>query len=172
MFFIWTLYMQLFGNQENVELLNKTACDVFVIFEKLAEREVMHFIYRMLEHVETGKNKNLTLFALADEKFSDLYDVQILLEDLNKTRNSGQFSEVKKIRNNVLAHSDIQRRVHAIGNFQYESIFFLLDAITRNLNYVQRQVLGKPTLYAQMKTKPGSDGNSLINKLKEISKNR
>ncbi len=172
MFFIWTLYMQLFGNQENADLLNETARDVFVIFEKLAEREAIHFICKMFESAETGKNKNLTLFSLADEKFGDLYDVQILLECLTKVQKSERFLELKKIRNTILAHSDIQRRGFGTrGNFQYESIFSLLEAVAQSLNYTRRQVLGKPNFpYENMPTKPSSDGSALINKLKRLRK--
>jgi len=171
MFLIWTLYTQLFDSQENVQLLNETASGVFSIFQKLTERDVIHFICRMFEPARTGKNENLTLFSLADEKFSGLYDVQILLKDLNEIRKSDQFSEIKTIRDKRLAHSDKERRVSGVKeNLHYKSVFFLLEAITNSLNYVRRQVLGRPLLYEYMITIPGSDGTALINKLKKLRK--
>lgn len=168
-FHLWTIYNQLFDTKENVDVLNLAAGDVFACFQQVANRDIIHYIYRTLDKAQTGRNnKNLTLFSLLDKRFDRLFPLDELANILEKIKESDDFKRAKDIRNKILAHSDISKlnQTDTKHTLPFQSIQCLISSIGNALNFTSYHAFNETTLYEQTITNLGSDGIALINRLK------
>lgn len=165
-FYIWTIYKQLFATQDQVDLLNKVASDVFHAFQVMVGQQAVLFIGRLLDSAKTGNNKNLSLFSLVSEQHKGLFDVVQLERRLQNLKTSDNVRTILDRRNKQIAHCDWSLRTASSAPSCVSGVEDVLFEIEEIFNSVSSEVFGEMTLFQEMITNRGSDGSALIHRLK------
>mgnify|MGYP006296672423 CR=1 FL=1 len=99
----WQIFIQLFGKEESVELLNSTAAFAARSIQLALRNQIYLKITKLTDPAEQKAYKNLSLEELVqsvqDKELRE--DLQAELERINKL-----VQPIKKYRNKVLAHKD------------------------------------------------------------------
>ncbi|AML49982.1 hypothetical protein [Falsihalocynthiibacter arcticus] len=107
----WRFFQNFFvGSPERVELLNNVLPIFFHVVEKSLFREVILGICRLLDPIKNGRNDNLSLLQWFEflPDGSDKEDMRRRIAALEKTAIG-----CRRLRNKVLAHSDLNVAVNA-----------------------------------------------------------
>jgi hypothetical protein len=100
----FTIYTQLFTEDESVEVLNDFNPLIFGNYQKVLIVSIFSKIARLLDPAKTGKDKNLSLDYFV-EKY-ELNEEQDVIDELSYIKNFYKNSNLKKYRNKVLSHND------------------------------------------------------------------
>lgn len=126
----WEKFLQLFGSEESVELLNFFSGQCFGFFQKSLNDSIVLSILRLLDPYKQGKsNINLTLETLVVEHKDTRIDskLQTIYSKLKEESES-----LREYRNKKLAHQDHVTKLEdktflSIGKVIIENIFDLFQ---------------------------------------------
>lgn len=125
----WDKFLQLYGSEESVELLNYFSGKCFGFFQKSLNDSIILSILRLLDPYRQGKNSNLTLEVLVIEHKDTIIDskLQTIYKKLNEESES-----LREYRNKKLAHQDHVTKLEdktflSIGKVIIENIFDLFQ---------------------------------------------
>ncbi|MEM1223900.1 MAG: hypothetical protein AAGH40_14200 [Verrucomicrobiota bacterium] len=112
------LFLSLFGSLENLQVVNKSAPNVFLCFKQTLVDSSIIKLCRLLDPAEKGKNKNIGIDLLIDY-FDDEPEFQELLKEKRKAVEA-HVTELRPYRHKRLAHNDLEthqeNRHDIIGN--------------------------------------------------------
>jgi hypothetical protein len=100
----FTIYTQLFTEDESVEVLNDFSPLIFGNYQKVLIASIFSKIARLLDPAKTGKDKNLSLDYFV-EKY-ELLEEKEVIDELSYIKDFYKNSNLKKYRNKVLSHND------------------------------------------------------------------
>ncbi|MDI5833144.1 MULTISPECIES: hypothetical protein [Shewanella] len=100
----FTIYTQLFTEDDSVEVLNDFNPLIFGNYQKVLITSIFSKIARLLDPARIGKDKNLSL-AYFIEKYH-LQDDSEIKEEFEYIKEFYKNSNLKKYRNKVLSHND------------------------------------------------------------------
>lgn len=126
----WDKFLQLYGSEESVALLNYFSGQCFGFFQKSLNDSIILSILRLLDPYKQGKNNiNLTLETLVIEHKDTRIDskLQTIYSNLKEKSES-----LKEYRNKKLAHQDHVTKLEdttflSIGKVIIENIFDLFQ---------------------------------------------
>ncbi len=125
----WEKFLQLFGSEESVELLNFFSSQCFGFFQKSLNDSIILSILKLLDSYKQGGNNNLTLNTLVIEHKDTEIDskLQTIYSKLKEESES-----LREYRNKKLAHQDHVTKLEdktflSIGKVIIENIFDLFQ---------------------------------------------
>ena len=147
----WIIFEQLYSKSEKtVELLNTTAASYFYVTQKSLYYDILMSLSRILDEPHFGKDENLSLEIIIElldkEKFSNLVDK--LREILKKIER--QKTVLKKYRNKVVAHKDLDvalKKAEVFSTINITDIENLLKIIREFMNECEYYFLNSETGY-------------------------
>jgi len=150
---LWNEYKVLFGNENNLNILNKNCGDCFHTIQHSMNNDMILSLNRLLDPSKQHKNTNLVLESLLN-KTSDSKKRKELEDKLEKIRDLRDNSNLKEIRNQRLAHSDITTR-NKDGNFiviliEYDAVDNILHGMSDFLNNINSIVFGTYVEYLDL----------------------
>ena len=154
----WNEGQTLFGNEEVVELLNRTAPSFFARYQRLFLDDIISGISRLADPPEDRKYKNLSMFRLRDcvhaTKVLTLitkYDIALAVFETN-------VDSLVKYRNKKLAHTDLDtfRQVVTLPSVNIGHIKAALAALSDMMNTVQEHLYQSFTGYEHVAPGQGS----------------
>jgi hypothetical protein len=165
-----TLYNQLFVNPDAIELLNQTAPMVFSSYQRSLLNTIYMGISRILDPAKNGKgnDSNLSFKFLVEELA--LTDHEKLSELLANTLETFTSTGLKKYRNKVMSHNDLQtinnRTQHLFLN--YNGLNLLMEQLWQLLDMI-RYAVGETDVLMTTGTTiiMCDDGDSLLDILRE-----
>jgi hypothetical protein len=106
--FKWTLYLDLYGSTEKIELINETAPGAFGLIEESLRADMVMTFNRLLDPPQMGVHENLTLQRLIDQ-------VRPILDKQTADDLQFQFAEARRccqgliqLRNKCIGHHDLR----------------------------------------------------------------
>jgi hypothetical protein len=170
----FTIYIQLFSEDDSVEVLNGFNSLIFGNYQKVLITSIFSKIARILDPARTGKDENLSL-AYFIEKYRLQGDPEIKVEFEN-IKELYKNSNLKKYRNKVLSHNDasLAYRGESISlKMEVPDVEDLISFIG-NLFCLIKYKAGVSNVNAAMDplvTLPfDKNGAAFINKLKNVGK--
>jgi hypothetical protein len=125
----WEKFLQLYGSEESVELLNFFSSQCFGFFQKSLNDSIILSILKLLDPYKQGGNNNLTLNTLVIEHKDTEIDskLQTIYSKLKEESES-----LREYRNKKLAHQDHVTKLEdttflSIGKVIIENIFDLFQ---------------------------------------------
>jgi len=103
----WKIFCELFDNEKNVQLLNKSGSEVFRLFQRLLINDTMQSLCRIADPAQSYGNSNNSLRHHFDiiRKTLDSSSQDEIRNHL--TALDLQLESIKKMRNKVLSHNDL-----------------------------------------------------------------
>lgn len=165
----WDKFLQLYGSEESVKLLNYFSGQCFGFFQKNLNDSIVLSILRLLDPYKQGKNSNLTLEILVIEHKDTIIDskLQIIYSKLKEESES-----LREYRNKKLAHQDHVTKLEdktflTIGKVIIENIFDLFQEFMNEIELCNG--LTKYN-YKSMIFDINADCKSLLFKIKDYKK--
>ena len=147
----WELYLDLFGDEEKIDVLNATVPSVFQIIEENLRESMTVSIGRLTDRAKTGNRTNLSLVRMigllptyCDRDFSE-----------EAARNMAAIlAECEPLtlhRNRRVAHNDLatmlQYQKNPLPGIGRQRIMAVLEKIAALMNLVERRFCGNKTNY-------------------------
>ncbi len=163
-------YQELYGSKDSTSVLNSTLPECFSLMQESMFFEIVCRICAVFDRAETGGSKNLTIDHLIQESGSAYTKaIHLELEDIKLDfKNSG----LKKIRNKLYAHNDLNVYLKKTKFTTSVSYDFLKSLLIRVFNIVRKlgldsgRVLRNQTILRETKLPNRRNGNTLIEILK------
>ncbi|EJL7002277.1 hypothetical protein O1B18_003515 [Vibrio cholerae] len=164
----WELYKQLFAsNSHRVDIINKTAPNIFVEFELLIIDYIVLEFSKLTDPAKSGKNKNLTLeFLVSEVSRIDGCEalsqkLRTILDEINR-----HASIFRKIRHKKVAHSDLVTLLGTANSLLpgilVEDVERLLSLVAEFMNEVESYFFDSETCYDEGMTSYSCDGRALV----------
>jgi hypothetical protein len=167
----FTLYTQLFVMPDTIDLLNKTASMVFSSYQRSLLNTIYISISRILDPATSGRDKdsNLSFKFIISEL--ELTENRELSELLSNTQQLFVSTGLKRYRNKVISHNDLQtinnKTQHLSLN--YDDLTLLIKNLWALLDLI-RFVSGETDVLVTTGTEiiMYDDGDNLLNNLRKL----
>ena len=103
-YFDWKINLEIFGNQDNVEILKYFSNSTFHYFQKHINISILLSIIKLNDPYQNSGNKNLTLKTLLNDYNPNSDEYNLLFKKIEELEDN--IKELKKHRNKFLAHND------------------------------------------------------------------
>ena len=145
----WETYKELFSKDENLKIINECCGSCFNTIQLSMNNDIIISLNRLLDPQKQGNNENLVLESLLKEvDNSTKKNMENILQDI---RDIVRKSDLKNIRNKMLAHSDKTTRVNfkdfTILLGYYNEIENSLKLIADYLNEYRKYESLEPVMY-------------------------
>ena len=134
----WRLYLDLFSEKENADLLSSRAPGAFQIIEESLRNDMTMAMSRLSDPSQTGRRQNLSLARVA-ERFDHVPGLRELREEFNRA-----CKPIQTLRNKLVGHRDLDTVLNphdnplpGIGRDEIDNILRLAGTI---LNVLVRSV--------------------------------
>ena len=145
----WYEYDALYGNEDQIELLNKTASSFFAIVQSMFWETVIMHIARMTDSPRTTGKDNLTIQRLP-EVVSDKALASEIQDLVDKAKESAAFC--RDWRHRRFAHRDLdislKRHCNPLETANKEKVEAALARIANVLNHIQKYYKKSTTMYS------------------------
>lgn len=134
----WKLICELFANDQNIELLNKSGAHIFSLFQKLTIDEVMMALCRISDPPKTcGKSNNSLKFYFEQRKGQLDAGAISKLDDMFGNLDNFMIN-IRKMRNLAISHSDheVATKITNLPNISYDEIESTMELICKILNKI------------------------------------
>lgn len=135
------LFLNLFGSQENLSVVNQSAPNVFILIKQALIDTSIIKLCRLLDPAERGRNRNIGIHMLI-EYFDDEPKLQ---EHLREKENEieAHVAELRSYRHKRIAHNDLETHTESrhdvIGN---KHINFALNTLQDFVNIIRSEKYG------------------------------
>jgi uncharacterized protein (UPF0147 family) len=158
--FKWTYFMQLFGKQKHVAILNSTAPAIFRAIEDSMLSDILLTIMRLVDPPKSMSQTNLSLQSLV----TDISDATLKdqIEQL-ETQARDITQDMKVWRNKKLAHNDLLQHLQQgspLPAIQVTELTSALSLIRQAMNLIHSHFFDRTVLYEKCITE--KDGNALV----------
>jgi exopolyphosphatase/guanosine-5'-triphosphate,3'-diphosphate pyrophosphatase len=173
LFYRWKIYRQLFaGGHENLDLLNRSGSNVFVLLQDLIQENIFLTLCRLTDPEKTGAYENLSLRNLlgkAETVFeaNACTDLRGKLQELAKATDKLRVHRSKRIAHLDLTHAINPELLPAVQYAEVEEALSSLESVMRELHQL---ILDADTSYREPAIAYGCDGNFLLGVLREVHK--
>lgn len=106
----WRLYLDLFSEKENTDLLSSRAPGAFQIIEEALRNDMTMAMSRLSDPSQQGSNRNLSLARVA-ERFDHVPGLKELREEFNKA-----CKPIQTLRNKRVGHNDLDTALNPHDN--------------------------------------------------------
>ena len=158
--FKWTYFMQLFGKQKHVAIINATAPAIFQAIEDAMLSDILLALMRLVDPPKSLGHANLSLRSLA----ADISDVTLKDQiDQFEVQVRGKTQDMKVWRDKKLAHNDLLRHLQQgapLPEIQVTALTSALSLIRQAMNLIHGHFFDTTVLYDQCITE--KDGNALV----------
>jgi hypothetical protein len=158
----WRLYLDLFSEKENTDLLSSRAPGAFQLIEESLRSDMTMAMCRLSDPSQQGGNRNLSLARVA-ERFDHVPGLRELRAEFKEA-----CKPVERIRNKQIGHNDLDtalrphdNSVPGIGRKDVDNILRLAEKV---LNALIRSVV--PDLSYSFDLRPIGDGKALLESLR------
>jgi hypothetical protein len=169
----WNVFLQLYGNANNVETLNSSAPGFFYLCEDALVDSIILTISRLTEKPQTGSKNNpkfnlslLHLVARAQTGM-DADAADKLQKAVFKVKQ--KYDPIQSVRNHRVSHLDLPTHRHALSlpNATSDEIQSAIDAIVELMDLLDRYFTGDSIFYDDI---PAGDGTHLLIRLRNAEK--
>ena len=162
----WRLYLQLFGsNRHAIELINKTAPNVFVDYDNLVFDSMILSLSKLTDPACSRGKDNLSFgYLIAQVQRHDEGLAKDLEHDFELLREV--CGSVRTIRHKRIAHNDLEsalsEQASPLPGVSRDAIEKALEQTRSIMNKIDRHFNGSTTGYEQSIMPYGSDGRALL----------
>lgn len=173
LFYRWTIFRQLFGSgKENLELLNRSGSNVFVLLQTLVTDNVFLTLSCLTDPEKTGPDQNVSIKNLLRKIETDLDDK--LREQLRKKlkKLEAMLTNLRKHRNKRIAHLDLDHAIKVkslppVTNGELEDALDLVKSIMKDIWLA----LFNTSVWYDPHIAYGCDGEFLLSVLRKAQRN-
>jgi len=142
------MFLQLFGTESALELLNRTAPEVFSLCQDALFDSLVAAIGRLADPAQTGGNHNLSLLHLVERVDTSKYpDVAKELLAANE-KVVQTYEPVKQVRNRLISHLDLRTCMDpkSLPIVARNEIGAVVEAIVGLMDLLDRHFCGAPVV--------------------------
>lgn len=134
----WRIHSELFGSDENVDLLNRCGGEVFGLTQKLMIYDTLAALCRLCDPSKSRGNENNSIYNQYEKQKSNLSSSEIKDIESDLSSLEGAMSNIRTLRNKSMSHNDLGVAVSSIKlpNVTYDEIENVLNHIVKILNKV------------------------------------
>lgn len=162
--FKWTYFLQLFGHQAGVKILNASAPALFKVIEDAMFYDIALSVMRLIDPPKTLGRQNLSFSALVLE----IDDAQLRKQVVDiETQIAAKTRDVKSWRHRKLAHNDLTghlAKARTLPSIQYSDLFRAIELVRRAMQLLHAHYDNTDFRYEHCITQ--ADGKMLLFHLK------
>lgn len=163
----WAIFCQLFDSgQDNVDLLNKSGSNVFLLFQKLIIDDVMMSLCRLSDPPKSMGYENASLRNLVGKLEEELPQESRKTIETKLTELTQHLVQVTTLRNKSLSHTDLSHALNTelLPRPTYDELERAIQAATCILNEITGAIFNYNSDYIPL-LPFGCDGNKLLSVL-------
>ena len=132
----WRIYSELFGEDEKVDLLNRSGGQVFGIFQGLLVYETLAAICRLCDPPMTAGQENNSISNQYEKRKVSLSSADIQEIDIYLSALGDGIKNIKTLRNKSMSHNDlgVAEKAIKLPDVTYGEIGDAINLITKILN--------------------------------------